>query len=90
MLVGLLSQHVCFVGVRRRKKTKDIRNVFYRHILYKRIYSFLAFFFDMASKTSNQSEPIQVNKHSTETGFDFPLSPTEPGKFDFYRYDYLF
>jgi hypothetical protein len=39
----------------------------------------------MASKTSNQSQPIQVNQHSTESGFDFPLSPTEPGKFDFYR-----
>jgi hypothetical protein len=41
----------------------------------------------MASKTSDQSQPIQVPKNSNETGLDFPLSPSEPGKFDFYRYE---
>jgi hypothetical protein len=39
----------------------------------------------MTSTTSNQSQPIQVTKHTNETGLDFPLSPSEPGKFDFYR-----
>jgi hypothetical protein len=39
----------------------------------------------MASKTSKQSQPIGIAKNSNETGLDFPLSPTEPGKFDFYR-----
>lgn len=44
----------------------------------------------MTSKTSSQSQPIQVKNHSDDTGFDFPLSPSEPGKFDFYRYKFIF
>jgi hypothetical protein len=41
----------------------------------------------MTSKTSNQSRPInfEVAPSNNETGFDFPFSPCEPGKFDFYR-----
>ncbi len=39
----------------------------------------------MASKTSKQSPPIETPKYSNDTGLDIPLSPSEPGKFDFYR-----
>lgn len=35
--------------------------------------------------TSSQSQPMQISKFSNDSGLDFPLSPTEPGKFDFYR-----
>lgn len=46
------------------------------------------------NSNSKQTKPIQltINKSSsstataaTGTGFEFPFSPTEPGKFDFYR-----
>lgn len=40
---------------------------------------------EMTSDNSKQSEPIHVIQQSNETGLDFPLSPNEPGKFDFYR-----
>ncbi|CAF2390670.1 unnamed protein product [Rotaria sp. Silwood2] len=39
----------------------------------------------MASRSSSQSQPIKTPAQSNETDFDFPLSPNEPGKFDFYR-----
>ena len=40
---------------------------------------------EMTSEKSKQSVPIHVIQQSNETALDFPLSPNEPGKFDFYR-----
>lgn len=40
----------------------------------------------MASTTSNRSRPINFDVNpSPETFYHFPASPSEPGKFDFYR-----
>ncbi|CAF3322365.1 unnamed protein product [Rotaria socialis] len=39
----------------------------------------------MASKSTSRSQPINTTTQCNDTGFDFPLSPNEPGKFDFYR-----
>jgi len=40
----------------------------------------------MASKTFNRSVPINFDVNpSPETMYHFPMSPAEPGKFDFYR-----
>jgi len=40
----------------------------------------------MASKRFNRSGPINVDVNpSPETMYHFPISPAEPGKFDFYR-----
>ncbi|CAF0945226.1 unnamed protein product [Adineta ricciae] len=38
----------------------------------------------MSSKTSTKPLSIKTTDN-TQTGYDFALSPTEPGKFDFYR-----
>jgi len=66
------------------KKIIKIRMRFFKWVfdIKKCIYSA---FFDMTSKTSQQSQPIEIGKQSDNTGLDIPLSPTEPGKFDFYR-----
>ena len=41
----------------------------------------------MASTTFTQSRPIYYDANpSPETMFHLPMSPSEPGKFDFYRY----
>lgn len=40
----------------------------------------------MASKTFYRSGPISLDINpSPETMYHFPISPGEPGKFDFYR-----
>jgi len=40
----------------------------------------------MASKTCNRTGPINVDVNpSPETMYHFPITPGEPGKFDFYR-----
>ncbi len=40
----------------------------------------------MASKTFNHSRPMNFDVNpSPETMYHFPMSPSEPGKFDFYR-----
>lgn len=39
----------------------------------------------MASQGPDRSLPIKTNIKPNDSGFDFPLSPNEPGKFDFYR-----
>ncbi|UJR10703.1 hypothetical protein I4U23_014896 [Adineta vaga] len=39
----------------------------------------------MASKASTKPLSIITAAENNQTGYDFALSPTEPGKFDFYR-----
>jgi hypothetical protein len=39
----------------------------------------------MASKTTTQPLTINTSTHNYGASFDLSLSPSEPGKFDFYR-----
>jgi hypothetical protein len=78
----------CLVGMRKQKnKRYGVRCLLVEYVFYIEFVFFflLQIVINMASTTSNQSQPIQVAKQTNETGFDFPLSPSEPGKFDFYR-----